>query len=135
MCYSTIKSILLVDDDQDDIYFFSKALSNFDVKVDLMTAGDGIEAFEKLETVMPDVILLDLNMPRMNGVTFLRNIKKTKHLKDIPVIIYTTYVSVFDENELLKLGAYDVFIKPDEFNKTVQTISSILKMNFIRMTA
>lgn len=134
MSYSKIKSILLVDDDQDDLYFFSKALEKFDVEIDLITAIDGILAIEKLESKIPDVILLDLNMPRMNGMAFLRFIKKAKHLKNVPVIIYTTRINIFDETEALKLGAYAVFIKPAEFYKTVETISEILGMNFIRMT-
>lgn len=134
MSYSTIKSIMLVDDDQDDLYFFSKALEEFDVEIDLITATDGMLAFEKLKSRVPDVILLDLNMPRMNGMAFLRSIKKIKHLKDVPVIVYTTHISVFDETEALKLGAYAVFIKPADFDKTVKTISGILGMNFIRMT-
>lgn len=125
---------MLVDDDQDDLYFFSKALEEFDVEINLITATDGMLAFEKLKSGVPDVILLDLNMPRMNGMAFLRSIKKIKHLKDVPVIIYTTNISIFDETEALKLGAYAVFIKPADFHKTVNTISSILGMNFIRMT-
>lgn len=135
MSYYTIKSILLVDDDRDDIYFFSKALEAFETNIELATAGDGFEAFEKLQLAVPDVILLDLNMPRMNGMAFLKAIKKIKNLKSIPVIIYTTHVTVFDEAELLKLGAYAVFVKPDDFDSTVETIGALLQMNFIRMTA
>ncbi|MBA3971826.1 MAG: response regulator [Bacteroidetes bacterium] len=135
MSHYTIKSILLVDDDRDDIYFFSKALEEFETNIELATAGDGFEAFEKLQMSVPDVILLDLNMPRMNGMAFLKAIKKIKNLKGIPVIIYTNNVSVFDEAELLKLGAYAVFTKPDDFDKTVSTISELLQMSFIRMSA
>lgn len=133
-CY-TIKSILLVDDDRDDIYFFAKALERQDLDIVLTIAEDGIEAFEKLQVSFPDVILLDMNMPRMNGMTFLKAIKKMKHLKHIPVIIYTSQVSPSNEKELMKSGAHAVFIKPDDFRQTVKTISDLLQMNFIRMTA
>jgi CheY-like chemotaxis protein len=135
MGYSSIKSILLVDDDQDDKYFFAKALETSGVDAFLTMAENGLDAFEKLESDIPDVILLDLNMPKMNGMTFLKTIKKTKHLKDIPVIIYSTSLTIFDEQEALKLGAYGAFLKPEEFNKTVKTVFDILQMNFVRMTA
>jgi CheY-like chemotaxis protein len=131
----TIKSILLVDDDRDDIYFFSKALEEFKVDIEMQTAGEGFEAFERLQNFTPDVILLDLNMPKMNGMAFLKAIKKIKHLKTIPVIIYTTHVTVIEEEELLRLGAYAVYIKPNDFTNTVKTIGSLLEMQFIRMTA
>jgi CheY-like chemotaxis protein len=131
----SIKSILLVDDDQDDKYFFAKALGEAGPDVALTTAIDGANALEKLQFMNPDVILLDLNMPGMNGVTFLKTIKKDKLLRDIPIIIYTDGLSVFDENEALKLGAYCVMIKAIDFKGTVTAISEILRMNFIRMSA
>lgn len=134
MSYS-IKSILLVDDDQDDKYFFCKALGQTESEINLTTASNGQDALEKLQFVNPDVILLDLNMPVMNGVSFLKAIKKDKLLRDIPVIIYTDGLSVFDENEALKLGAYRVMIKPIDIGGTVQAIQSILGMSFIRMSA
>jgi CheY-like chemotaxis protein len=134
MSYS-IKSILLVDDDQDDKYFFSKALGETGEDVQLVTAANGAEALEKLQQFIPDVILLDLNMPVMNGVSFLKQIKKNKFLKDIPVIIYTDGLSIFDEAEALKLGAYQVITKPLDLKGTVNVIFEIIKMSFIRMSA
>jgi CheY-like chemotaxis protein len=134
MSYS-IKSILLVDDDQDDKFFFAKALDQLDSGTQLSTACDGADALEKLQFINPDVILLDLNMPVMNGVAFLKKIKGLKALKDIPVIIYTDGVSVFDENEALKLGAYTIILKPIDFKGAEQIISGILQMSFIRMSA
>ncbi|HEX8517216.1 MAG TPA: response regulator [Bacteroidia bacterium] len=134
MSYS-IKSILLVDDDQDDKYFFSKALGEIEHEVELTTARHGEEALEKLKTEQPDIILLDLNMPVMNGIAFLKSIKKNKNLKDIPVIIYTDGLSIFDENEAIKLGAYEVLMKPIDFKSTVAVITDILQKSFIRMSA
>lgn len=129
----TIKSMLIVDDDRDDIYFFSKALETFETGIRLTTAGNGFEALDRLEEQTPDVILLDLNMPKMNGLTFLHTIKKMRHLKEIPVIIYTSHVNIFDVEELMESGAYAVFEKPGDFPKTVETINGLLQMNFIRM--
>jgi CheY-like chemotaxis protein len=125
----------LVDDDQDDKYFFYKALQEVDDTVNLYSAADGIEGFEKLNFINPDLILLDLTMPRMNGVTFLREIKRNKLLRNIPVIVYTSDLTLFDENEVLKLGAYRVIVKPAAYKETVKTIENLLQMRFIRMSA
>src|SRR5688572_10884369 len=105
---SSINSILLIDDDQDDKYFFHTALQQVDENVELYTASNGVEGLDKLKFVKPDLILLDLIMPRMNGVVFLQMLKRNKDLCDIPVIIYTTDLSIFQENELLKLGANQI---------------------------
>jgi CheY-like chemotaxis protein len=134
MSYS-IKSILLVDDDQDDKYFFSKALNETGEEINLATAANGADALEKLKQFIPDVILLDLSMPVMNGISFLKHIKKDKLLKDIPVIIYTDGLSVFDEAEALKLGAYQVITKPLDLKGTINVILGIIRMSFIRMSA
>jgi CheY-like chemotaxis protein len=135
MSYSSTKSIMLVDDDQDDKYFFYKAMQEVDDSVALYSACDGVDAMEKLQFIMPDLILLDLTMPRMNGITFLKERKKDKRLRSIPVIVYTSDLSLFDENEVMKLGAYQVIVKPAEYRSTVQTIASILETRFIRMSA
>lgn len=134
MSYS-IKSILLVDDDQDDKFFFAKALEEVESNTSLTTAADGAEALEKLKFTDPDIILLDLNMPGMNGVAFLKKIKNEKKLREIPVIIYTDGLSIFDESEALKLGAYTIILKPIDFKEAIKIITEILKMNFIRMSA
>jgi CheY-like chemotaxis protein len=134
MSYS-IKQILLVDDDQDDKYFFSKALSESGKEINLVTASNGKEAIEKISFAMPDLVLLDLNMPVMNGIAFLRQIKKDKLMRDLPVIIYTDGLSIFDENEALELGAYQVIMKPSNLAGTVDVINGLTKMSFIRMSA
>jgi len=133
MKYSAIKSILLVDDDRDDIYFFSNALEKLESDIILLTAGDGEDAFERLKEYTPDVILLDLNMPKMNGVTFLKTIKKIKYLKDIPVIIYASALNVFDEERMIGLGAYAAYRKPEDLEQTLETIRQLLQLNFVRM--
>jgi DNA-binding response OmpR family regulator len=121
-----INSILLIDDDQDDKFFFATALQYVDENIQLYTAGNGVDALDKLRFVKPDVILLDLIMPRMNGVVFLNMIKRNKNLRDIPVIIYTTDMSVFQETELLNAGADQIIIKPINLTGTIEKIREIL---------
>jgi CheY-like chemotaxis protein len=130
-----IKSILLVDDDRDDQYFFYKALEEADASVELTAASDGADAFEKLKTFQPDIILLDLVMPVMNGVTFLNLIKSQNKLKHIPVFVYTTDLSIFREKEVLALGAEDILIKPTDFTATVAIIRDLLQRNDLRQSA
>jgi CheY-like chemotaxis protein len=123
---STIKSILFVDDDQDDKFFFATALEEVNPDVKLATASDGSEALAKLEHLKPDLILLDLAMPGMNGIRFLKEAKKQKKVRDAKVIIYTADLSIFQEHELLKLGAHEVCIKPVDFDSTVARIRRLL---------
>jgi CheY-like chemotaxis protein len=130
-----IQSILLIDDDQDDKYFFSMALEEVDADVNLYTAADGREALEKLKFVIPDVILLDMVMPGMNGAEFLRAIKRDRALSHIPVIIYTTTLSIFDEEDVLKLGAYHIYIKPVNLPDTIHVIREILAINEVKNIA
>ncbi|MCW3075927.1 MAG: response regulator [Bacteroidetes bacterium] len=125
---NSIKTILLVDDDQDYKYFFYKALENVDPSISVTTAVDGRDALDKLQSITPDIIILDFNMPRMNGLAFLKDIKANKDLMNIPVIIYSTFLSMFDENEIKALGAIHVYTKPVGFPETVKTVSEILEL-------
>ena len=135
MMNSQINSILLIDDDQDDKYFFATALEEVDPNVSLSTAAEGQEALDKLRYMKPDLILLDLVMPGMNGVGFLKAIKKNKDLSGIPVIVYTTDLSIFEEEEVLSLGAVQVYIKPLDFESTLETIHHLLNSTFYRKSA
>jgi len=130
-----IQSILLIDDDQDDKYFFSMALEDVDTDITLYSAADGWEALEKLKFIMPDVILLDMVMPGMNGAEFLKAIKRDLALSHIPVIIYTTTLSIFDEEDMLKLGAYHIYIKPVNLPDTIAVIREILAGNQVKNIA
>ncbi|MGZ3899998.1 MAG: response regulator [Bacteroidia bacterium] len=123
----SVKSILLVDDDQDYKYFFYKAIEAVDPEISVTSASDGIEALEKLHILTPELIILDFNMPRMNGLAFLKDIKKNPALRNIPVIIYSTFLSMFDSSEIKSLGAIHVYTKPVGFAETINTLNEILK--------
>lgn len=130
-----IRHILLVDDDQDDIYFFATALEDVDPEVRLSTACEGADALAKLQHIKPDLILVDLVMPGVNGVNLIRMLKSDKRLNGIPVIVYTTDLSIFQEEEVLALGAEQVIIKANDFVGTVETISRLLKLPDLRQSA
>jgi CheY-like chemotaxis protein len=130
-----IEHLMLIDDDQDDKYFFATALGEVDPNIKLYTAAEGGDAFEKLKEFTPDLILLDLVMPGINGITFLKLIRKDKRLSKIPVVVYTSDLSIFDEKEVLKLGADKVVIKANDFQGTVENISALLKISPLKQSA
>ncbi len=132
---SDIKSILLIDDDQDDQFFFATALQQVNDSVDLIAACNGVEALEKLRISKPDLILLDLIMPRMNGLIFLKMVKRNRQLAKIPVYIYTTDLSIFNEAEVVKAGAERIIYKAENLEETIKNISAILNSQPYRASA
>lgn len=95
-----MKIVFLIDDDADDREIFADSLSSLDSGIMYQEAVNGQDAFEKLQSgtfPKPDLIFLDLNMPIMDGRTFLKKIKEDKDFSEIPVIIYTTSSSDHDK--------------------------------------
>jgi len=126
-----IATLLLVDDDPDDQEFFKLALQTIREEITLAVAGNGQEAFDLLcsQTCMPDLIFLDMNMPLMNGLTFLEKIKATTDLKHIPVIIYTTSDEKQEMNLARALGAADFVTKPTRFSDLCQLLQEKLYLH------
>jgi CheY-like chemotaxis protein len=121
--------ILIVDDDQEDCELFQEAINNIDSAIKCWTARDGRQALQLLtkDLIMPpDYIFLDINMPVMNGKDTLTEIKKNTRLRDVPVIMYSTTSDTREIQGYYKLGAYDFLIKPNNFNKLVEALTSII---------
>ncbi len=122
-------SILLADDDIDDRFFFAKALGELQIDSRLNVVEDGEKLMTRLRSAkkLPDVLFLDLNMPRRNGLECLTDIKKSEKLKDMPVIIYST--SLYEEvaNLLYSNGAY-YYVKKTNFHELVKMLQYILTM-------
>lgn len=111
------KSILQIDDDYDDCDFFLEALG--EVSAASYTAiHNPVHALQKLvcNEIRPDLIFLDINMPIMNGMELLTELKKKDLVKNIPVIIFSTSVSSDIENKLQDLGAIGYYVKPNDLN-------------------
>ena len=127
----TVQTILLVDDDQDDQFVFMEALNSVNPMVKVATANDGIDGLNKLEdaAILPELIFVDLNMPRMNGKTFLKELKANTRFSGIPVIVYSTSSRPEDITETKALGADDFITKPNSYDELCQVLgSSIRKM-------
>jgi CheY-like chemotaxis protein len=120
--------LFLVDDDIDDHEIFKSALAKVDEDLALLTATNGYEALNVLSTAstLPDYIFVDLNMPRMGGIQFLKEIKQTDSLKDIPVIIYSTSSNPGDIAKTKQLGAISFVTKPSRFADLCSLLQSLI---------
>ncbi len=121
-------SILLVEDDELDIISVERSLKKIDSEYELHTAYNGIEALSKLkdgDRVMPDVILLDLNMPKMNGIEFLKVIREDEELKHLRVFIMTTSTENPDRQRTEELGISGYIIKPLNYNDNTKRSDSM----------
>ena len=120
--------ILLVEDTPSDVRLTQEALKRSGLKYTMSVVNDGVEAMDYLNErktggqQMPDLILLDLNMPRKNGYECLSEIKVDDKLKNLPVIIFSTSFDPEMINELYKNGAQYYISKPNEFTKLKQVI-------------
>ena len=119
--------ILLVDDEE----YFVKCLSAYINKIGNLRADialNGGEALKLVENEAPDVIMLDLKMPGIDGIEVLRRVKKA--YPDVQVIILTAYGSEKDKNDCLRLGAFRFVEKPVKINELVQYIQCAYKNKF-----
>ncbi len=122
------KIILLVEDDQLDVISVERSLNKLDQEFGLFTAYNGIEALEILKENpqnLPDVILLDLNMPKMNGIEFLKVIRSTEEYKNIKVFIMTTSGEEADRRIAEDLGINGYLIKPLNFTNNDKRTDSL----------
>jgi CheY-like chemotaxis protein len=123
-----MKKLLLIDDDPDEHYFFRQAIREINPNYECFTSDEEHETLHELieEKIKPNFVFLDLNMPRMKGNDFLRQMKEIPHLAQIPVIIYTTSMFNDEIKESLKLGASSFLTKPILYEDTVASIKQII---------
>ncbi|HEV9037752.1 MAG TPA: response regulator, partial [Puia sp.] len=124
------KKIVLVDDDTDDRQIFEEILSQIHPDAAVVCAENGLELVSLLDKLpddqLPEMIILDQNMPQMTGKESLIYLKATPRFRDIPVIVYSTYQIRDFYNECLELGAQDVVPKPDTLQAYRNMIQQIL---------
>ncbi|GAO44513.1 response regulator [Flavihumibacter petaseus] len=121
--------ILLVDDDEDDRLLFMDAIQEIDTSITCDETVNGLEALAYLRTAskLPDVIFLDLNMPRMNGYEFLTALQQHDDLSGIPIVIITTSRIRSEQERTKQLGARHFFAKPDDYNRLKRDLQQILQ--------
>lgn len=122
--------LLLADDDQDDRFFFNKALQEVPIPANLTTVKDGenlMRYLSKNSKELPDALFLDLNMPRKNGTECLIEIKSNKILKELPVIIYSTSHPEDVADLLYENGAH-YYIRKASFAELEKALQRILTL-------
>lgn len=120
-------NVLFIEDDTIERMKFERALKSINTIHNIIEAKNGEEALYILSnnTIIPDIILLDLNMPRMNGLDFLKQIKEHTNYQHIPIIILTTSKNKKDLLSCFKIGISGYISKPLRYGDYVKNIESI----------
>ena len=127
------KSVLLIEDDELDVISVRRSLNKLQVDYELLTAYNGLEALEMLRgqsqqsymNPLPDIILLDINMPKMNGIEFLTILRNDECLKHLKVFIMTTSGEGHDRKLTEELSISGYLMKPLNFNNNNKRIDSM----------
>ena len=112
--------VWLIDDDDDESFFFETALEEMDYSVEFSSYRDSEVAISILNdstTIIPDLLFLDWNMPKLTGKDCLTTIRQCPHLNKLPVIVYTTSSSISDKHSAKTYGASYFLTKPSTFTE------------------
>jgi DNA-binding response OmpR family regulator len=130
-------AILMIDDDEEDFTLVKEALTSRGLNVDLYWAEDGDEAMnfllrrgEYVNARTPNLILLDLNMPRKNGFEVLRDLKANQELRKIPVVILTSSSDEGYVSRGYNIGASSFMLKPLSFDEMAKAMQSLCEYWF-----
>lgn len=132
-----VLKVLLVEDNLIEIMKMKRTISLLKLKHTIHEAKNGEEALQFLEdrSNIPDIILLDLNMPKINGIEFLKIIKSNDDLKHIPTIILTTSSNQKDLLECYRTGMSGYVLKPlkyEDYVKKIETVLAYWSVNELR---
>lgn len=131
-------SILIAEDDPDDRLMLQEAFNenNINDSLNFVESGDKVLTFlraalDERTIPLPNLIVLDLNMPKLDGWGVLKHLKADPETQNIPVVVLTTSKAEEDRQSVFELGASDFFTKPASFNELVEITSSILQKWFL----
>ena len=126
MSTGSYKHIILADDDMDDIDMFQTAVQDCCLKLQISVAKNGRKVIDLLETgVDPDIIVLDLNMPIMNGYDCLREIRKNQKYNNLPIMIFSTSSLVEDIDYCFANGANFYVVKPENYDALTKLVKAL----------
>mgnify|MGYP001314956207 CR=1 FL=1 len=131
MMEAQVWKILLADDDPDDRAIIQDAMDSLDAGQVLCFAENGEQALSILHAAYhpgyrPSLIILDLNMPRLNGTETLRRLKKDDRFNNIPVIIFSTSINPLEKEKCMMLGAHSYITKPVSLQESMDTARAFL---------
>lgn len=123
--------IFLVDDDAEDRFIVEEALNSVAPHVGIRSAENGLDALQVLNDLFtegkrPCVIVLDVNMPKMNGPETLGRLKSDTRFSQIPVVIYSTSINPYDKEKCIALGAHSYVTKPVSYNESIEVVRKFL---------
>ena len=128
MMIQKMVNILLVEDDEVDVMNVKRAFSKNNIMNPLFVAANGIEALEMLESQiipLPKIIILDINMPKMNGIEFLKIMRENGKLKNISVFVMTTSNEDSDKINAYNLNVAGYILKPLSFEKFLVSVATL----------
>jgi CheY-like chemotaxis protein len=131
-------TIALADDDEDDRLFFRDAFDELKINTTVSTCNDGVELMAYLfepSTILPNILFLDLNMPRKNGFECLLEIRKETKFNDMAIAIYSTSSSEEDIENTFVHGANIYIKKPSDFATLKKVLSEIVTVNWQYQTS
>ena len=117
--------VFIADDNLADVELIQLAFSENNMNVDFVVASDGLQAMEKLQTVLPTLIFLDIKMPGADGFEVLSFVRSQPRLRDVHVLIMSSSIARTDQERALRLGASQYWPKPARFNDAVELIGSL----------
>ena len=123
------KPILLLEDDKVHQMTIKRALRDLQVSNKLIIRENGLEGLEYLrgpKSERPSIILLDINMPKMNGIEFLQIVKKDEDLCSVPIVALTTSKEEQDRFDSFKFGVSGFMVKPVDYKQFVETVKPVL---------
>jgi len=122
-----VTNLLLIDDDEDDCFFFQEMVRSLkDISCAVASGKEAAFRMLRAQSEYPHAILLDINMPKVSGIDCLKCLKEDLFLKEIPVYMYSTYISTTDRDLAILLGARQCFVKPSSREGIRSCILSIL---------
>jgi CheY-like chemotaxis protein len=116
---------MIIEDDDDDVFLLERALDRAGVETNMEIeherVANGLDALylvsrEDLTDHLPDALILDLNMPQLDGITFLRSLRQSLLLKGLPVFVLTTANACSIHEEAMRAGATRIFVKPNDMD-------------------
>lgn len=125
--------IILADDDEDDRMFFTDAFDELKINTKVQTYNDGVELMnylKKEDCILPNILFLDLNMPKKNGIECLHEIKAEKRFDDIAIAIYSTSSSEEHIEETFVNGANIYIKKPSDFASLKKVLTVVVTINW-----
>jgi CheY-like chemotaxis protein len=128
-----VKNIVLADDDDDDCLLFQDVVSDLKINANITIARNGQEVLQLLldeSNAIPDLIFLDMNMPLRDGMECLKEVRKSRRLKKVPVIILSTSSHAQTVQDVFDEGANLFIRKPDAFNKLRTIMARIISQTW-----